>query len=177
MNKTATVVIIIIILGLGVWLLTKKDNAAIVNTDDSSMAGTNDVSGMDSVSDQTPDSSSNPNSSSDDTSGLDDKGTDISGGITVTTGKIQTFTITADNYAFSTKAMTVNKGDTVRITLKSSNGTHDLKVDGYDVKTDRLSSGEEDTIEFVADKAGTFEFYCTYGNHRAMGMKGTLTVK
>jgi cytochrome c oxidase subunit 2 len=90
---------------------------------------------------------------------------------------VKTFNVTASNYKFSTSAMSVNKGDTVRITLKNTDGTHDLKVDGYDVKTKLLSSGQEDTIEFTADKIGTFDFYCTYGNHRQMGMKGTLTVK
>ena len=72
--------------------------------------------------------------------------------------------------------MTVKRGDTVSITLKNAGGTHDLKIDEFDEETERLSAGEEETITFVADRAGSFEYYCSVGNHRAMGMKGTLTV-
>jgi uncharacterized cupredoxin-like copper-binding protein len=32
-------------------------------------------------------------------------------------------------------------------------------------------------VQFVADKTGTFEFYCSVGNHRQMGMVGTLVVQ
>jgi hypothetical protein len=42
---------------------------------------------------------------------------------------------------------------------------------------EQVGAGASDVVEFTADKAGTFEYYCSVGNHRAMGMKGTLTVK
>jgi plastocyanin len=29
----------------------------------------------------------------------------------------------------------------------------------------------------VADKKGTFEYYCSVGQHRALGMKGKLVVE
>jgi plastocyanin len=32
-------------------------------------------------------------------------------------------------------------------------------------------------IEFVANKKGKFEYYCSVGEHRAMGMKGNLVVE
>ena len=73
--------------------------------------------------------------------------------------------------------MTVNVGDTVRITLRNTGGMHDLKIDEFNAKTKVLQSGEEETIEFVVDKAGTFEYYCSIGTHRQMGMVGTLTVQ
>ena len=53
---------------------------------------------------------------------------------------------------------------------------HDWKVDEFAVATKILSVGEEETIEFVASKAGTFEYYCSVGSHRANGMKGSLTI-
>jgi len=40
-----------------------------------------------------------------------------------------------------------------------------------------IQSGATDTFQFVADKAGTFQYYCSVGNHKAMGMVGTLTVQ
>ena len=34
-----------------------------------------------------------------------------------------------------------------------------------------------DSVTVVSDKTGSFEYYCSVGTHRQMGMKGTLTVK
>ncbi len=94
------------------------------------------------------------------------------------TENIKEFTIIGSNYAFTPKTMEVNKGDTVRITLQSTVGFHDFKLDEFaGAATKQLKAGESETIEFVADKVGDFEYYCSVGNHRAMGMKGTLTVK
>ncbi|MEN9561085.1 MAG: hypothetical protein RIQ56_358, partial [Candidatus Parcubacteria bacterium] len=55
-------------------------------------------------------------------------------------------------------------------------GTHDFRIEGYDVGTKVIQGSASETFEFVADKAGDFEFYCSVGSHRAMGMKGTFTV-
>ncbi|MDQ5952387.1 MAG: plastocyanin, partial [Patescibacteria group bacterium] len=71
---------------------------------------------------------------------------------------------------------TVQKGDTVRIIFKNEDGFHDLKIDEFNVATKQIQGGAEETVEFVADKAGTFEYYCSVGKHRDMGMKGTITV-
>ena len=35
----------------------------------------------------------------------------------------------------------------------------------------------EEVLEFTADKAGSFEYYCSVGEHKAMGMVGTLKVE
>lgn len=68
-------------------------------------------------------------------------------------------------------------GDTVRLTFKSSGGTHDLIIDELVVATNQIGDEEEEEVEFVADKAGTFEYYCSVANHRAMGMIGKLIVE
>lgn len=73
--------------------------------------------------------------------------------------------------------MEVNRGERVRITLVNDQGTHDLVVDGYNVRTKTIQVGQSETIEFMAEEAGVFEFYCSIGSHRQMGMKGTLVVK
>lgn len=93
------------------------------------------------------------------------------------TGAVKEFTVTGKNFSFAPAAMTVKKGDTVKITFKNESGTHDLRVDGYKVGTKTLQTGQSETITFVADKAGSFEYYCSIGQHRQMGMKGTLTVQ
>jgi nitrosocyanin len=87
------------------------------------------------------------------------------------------FTVIGSPYKFEPNKLTVNKGDTVKITFKNSQGVHDFVIDELDVKTKTLQTGQDETVSFVADKAGTFEYYCSVGNHRAMGMKGTLTVE
>ena len=86
------------------------------------------------------------------------------------------FTVTGQNFSFSPSELAVNKGDSVKIIFKNSGGIHDLKIDEFNAATKRIRSDEEETIEFTADKAGSFEYYCSVGEHRAMGMKGTLTV-
>jgi plastocyanin len=89
---------------------------------------------------------------------------------------VKEFTVTGANFSFTPSTMTVKKGDTVKITFVNSGGFHDLKIDEFAVATKKLSAGAQEVVEFVADKAGTFEYYCSVGDHRAMGMKGTLTV-
>lgn len=86
-------------------------------------------------------------------------------------------TISASNFKYTPSLINVNKGDKVKVILKDNGGMHDLFIDGYDVKTKVIESGQEDSIEFVADKAGTFDFWCTIGNHKAMGMVGKLVVQ
>jgi plastocyanin len=93
-----------------------------------------------------------------------------------TNGAVKEFTVTGKNFSFAPAAMSVKKGDRVRITFVNDGGTHDLRVDGYDVGTKVIQGGTSETFEFVADEAGSFEYYCSVGQHRQMGMKGTLTV-
>lgn len=87
------------------------------------------------------------------------------------------FTVNAANFSFAPNTMTVKKGDTVRITFQNIEGFHDLKIDEFGVATRKLQAKESDTVEFVTDQAGAFEYYCSIGSHRAMGMWGTLVVE
>ncbi len=91
---------------------------------------------------------------------------------------VKEFTIDNDHFSFKPSSLSVNKGDTVKITFRNTGGTHDLRIDEFTGAATRiLSAGESQTITFVADKSGSFEYYCSVGNHRAQGMWGTLTVK
>jgi nitrosocyanin len=90
---------------------------------------------------------------------------------------VKEVTVTGSNFAFSPQAITVNKGDTVKINFKNVGGMHDFKIDEFNVATKKINGGETDTVTFVADKTGSFEYYCSVGTHRQMGMKGTLIVK
>lgn len=77
---------------------------------------------------------------------------------------------------FSLAEMRVKKGDTVRVTVTNTAGTHDFVLDEFGVKKD-TPLNEPTVIEFVADKVGTFEYYCSKYNHRQLGQKGNLIVE
>ncbi len=92
-------------------------------------------------------------------------------------GTVKEFTVIAKPFLFNQKELRVKKGDTVRIVLDNQEGMHDWVIDEFNARTKQIKAGETDTVEFVADKTGTFEFYCSVGNHRAMGMVGNLIVE
>lgn len=93
------------------------------------------------------------------------------------TGETKTFTLTGEPYTFSQDEIRVNVGDTVTINFSSTEGNHDWVLDEFNAATDEVSEGESDSVTFVADQAGTFEFYCSVEDHRANGMVGTLIVE
>jgi len=85
--------------------------------------------------------------------------------------------ITGDNFSFSQKEIRVKKGDTVQIELTSVDGFHDWVVDEFDARTKQVKSGNTDIITFVANRTGSFEYYCSVGSHRQLGMVGKLIVE
>ena len=87
------------------------------------------------------------------------------------------FTLSASSFKYDITEIRVKKGDTVKITLNNTGGMHDWVIDEFDTRTKQITDGQTDTISFVADKVGEFEYYCSVGNHRAMGMVGKLIVE
>lgn len=90
--------------------------------------------------------------------------------------EVKAFIVEGGTFFFSPSSMEVKRGDTVKVTFKNTNGFHDFVVDEFKVATKQINGGQEETVEFVADKAGSFDYYCSVGNHRALGMEGTLVV-
>ena len=90
---------------------------------------------------------------------------------------IKVVNITASNFKFSVPQITVKKGETVKIVLVAQEGMHDWVVDEFNARTTKIQAGQTTEVTFTADKAGTFEYYCSIGTHRAMGMKGNLIVQ
>jgi plastocyanin len=90
---------------------------------------------------------------------------------------IQEFDISGAPFKFSVKEIRVKQGDTVRINFTNSEGLHDWVVDEFNARTKQLQAGTSETVEFVADKKGEFEYYCSVGTHRAQGMVGKLIVE
>ncbi|OGZ47436.1 MAG: hypothetical protein A3J55_01465 [Candidatus Ryanbacteria bacterium RIFCSPHIGHO2_02_FULL_45_17b] len=90
---------------------------------------------------------------------------------------LKEFAVEGKNFEFSVKEIRVAKDDFVRVNFTSMDGTHDWRVSGYDVGTAVVDTGKSSSIDFKADTVGTFEFYCSVGSHRQMGMVGKLIVE
>lgn len=90
---------------------------------------------------------------------------------------VKEFTVSGNNFSFNPSTIKVKKGDKVKITFINSEGFHDWVVDEFGVATKQTQAPTTEVIEFTADKSGSFEYYCSVGSHRAMGMKGILIVE
>ncbi len=69
-------------------------------------------------------------------------------------------------------------GDTVRITVINGDPMlHDLRIEEFGVYTGELLQDEQTVVvEFVANQAGTFVYFCSIPGHRQVGMEGKLIV-
>lgn len=91
-------------------------------------------------------------------------------------GDVVEVTMEAGSFYFEPNVINAKLGQTVRVTLNSVSMQHDFVIDDLGVKSSVLPSGRSETVEFVASEVGSFEFYCSVGNHRQQGMVGTLNV-
>ena len=87
------------------------------------------------------------------------------------------FDVTGKNFSFSETEIRVKKGQKVTVNFTSESGFHDWVVDEFGAATDRVNSGGKTSVTFTADQTGSFEYYCSVGSHRQLGMVGTLIVE
>lgn len=90
--------------------------------------------------------------------------------------KVKEFTMTAKNWDFEPSTISVKKGDTVRLHIKSVDVDHGFTLAAFGVST-KLKPGATETVEFTADKVGNHSFFCSVfcgAGHKEM--RGTLTV-
>ncbi len=175
---TVAAVTIILIIILGAWFYFAKPGTA--PSDISSDSDSDDAMEMDTADDtmstgtnRLPSDPSTPKSPGADT----DSSVNTTVGVTLGTGVVKSFNVTGQNFSFTPNEIRVKKGDTVKVTF-TSNGTHDFVIDEFNARTAVLRTGDApQTIEFVADKTGSFEYYCSVGSHRQMGMVGRLIVE
>lgn len=85
--------------------------------------------------------------------------------------------VEGSNFSFSEKEIRVAEGTKVVVTFSNVGGTHDFVIDEFGARTQVIQEGQSETIEFIADKKGTFEYYCSVGTHRERGMVGNLIVE
>jgi len=96
---------------------------------------------------------------------------------TTPTGETKEFDMTAKQFEFVPNTITVNKGDTVKLHIKSTDVTHGFSLPDFGVN-EVLAPGNDVHVEFVADKAGTFTFSCSVPCGSGHGrMSGQLIVK
>ncbi len=95
----------------------------------------------------------------------------------VATSSVKEFTIIAKDFKFTPGILTVNEGDTVKITITSEDVTHSFNLPAFNINQ-RLVPGETVTFEFTADKKGTHLFFCSIpcGSGHS-GMNGKLIVE
>jgi plastocyanin len=90
----------------------------------------------------------------------------------------QSITATEADFSISLDQDTLPAGTYDIEVVNDGKATHDLVVerDGADVaSSDTIAPGQSTTVS-VALEPGEYVFYCSIGNHRAMGMELTVTV-
>jgi cytochrome c oxidase subunit 2 len=87
------------------------------------------------------------------------------------------FDITARKWAFSPGTIKVSEGDTVTLKIRSVDVEHGFSLPAFGVNED-LSPGKEVEVTFVADKKGTYAFFCNvYCGSGHSEMSGSLVVE
>jgi len=87
------------------------------------------------------------------------------------------FDVTASNYRFTPNRLEVKQDELVKLTIHSTDVPYSVTIDEYRVSK-RVPAGGEVTVEFRADRAGSFDFYSSLKSHsRHEGMKGLLVVR
>lgn len=93
------------------------------------------------------------------TTSATDVATSTSGGLTTsstTAGPVQVSVVVGENTA-ADRVVAIALGSSVMVTLVNPDSHDDFHLHGYDLSTGRVDAGEEASISFTADKAGTFE--------------------
>jgi len=82
----------------------------------------------------------------------------------------RTITIDASRWQFSPNVIQVKQGEHVKIVVNNQDTTHGISIPEYGVQS-------LDSVEFTADKAGTFAFHCpTFCGEGHREMTGTIVV-
>ncbi len=89
----------------------------------------------------------------------------------------RSFRVSAKRYVFSPRRLEVTEGDVVRIELRTEDIAHSLTIDEYRISK-RVEAGMPVVLEFRAEQAGTFPFYCNLQiDDGCRRMRGELVVR
>ena len=93
------------------------------------------------------------------------------------TQQVHEVAVTAKKYEFSPDPIRVRKGEHVKLVITALDHDHGFKLDAFSVNQ-TIKKGVPATVEFTADKTGTFPFrcsvFCGLGHAK---MKGNLVVE
>ena len=104
------------------------------------------------------------------------KGSEVPQQTSAQSGEVKEFKMTAKQFAFEPSTIEVNKGDKVRLIVTSTDVPHGIAIKEYGINQ-RLDVGKPVTIEFTADKQGTFTAYCSvFCGTGHKDMKGKIIV-
>lgn len=103
------------------------------------------------------------------------------------TGNTRIFTLIAENWGYNQPeggpVLRAEQGDNVTITLiVPGELAHNLRIREYGIMIGGefgLRRGQNQTVSFIADKPGVFEYDCRtsiYGGHAELGMRGMFIV-
>ena len=96
---------------------------------------------------------------------------------TAPSGEVKEFRMTAKQFQFEPSTIEVSKGDKVRLIVTSADVPHGIAIPEYGIN-ERLDPGKPKTIEFTADKEGTFTAFCSvFCGSGHSNMKGKIIVK
>jgi cytochrome c oxidase subunit 2 len=92
-------------------------------------------------------------------------------------GEVHEITVTATKYEFNPNPIRVKKGERVKLIVTAQDHDHGFQLEAFNIQQE-IKKGTSVTVEFTADRAGTFPFHCSkfcgFGHRK---MKGTLVVE
>ena len=92
-------------------------------------------------------------------------------------GQLKEIEVRAFKFGFSPDPIIVEKGDKVRLIVKSEDVEHGIAIPDFGINAE-IEPGKTTIVEFTADKQGEFTIFCSVfcgSGHQAM--KGSLIVK
>ena len=86
--------------------------------------------------------------------------------------------LVATDFKFDPSTVDVDAAGQTTFRLTNDGGTgHALEIEGQGIEEETDEIGPGESAEVTVDlKPGQYEFYCPVGNHRSLGMEGTLVV-
>lgn len=92
--------------------------------------------------------------------------------------KMQEIIVEASDFKLTPAKITFKKGEKIKIVFKNNGKLpHNLTITELGVATKTITPGEEDSLEFIPAKGGQFSMFCSVGNHRQLGVEGSILVE
>ena len=102
---------------------------------------------------------------------------DVEEKVVTPSSEVKEFKITAKQFQFEPSTIEVNKGDKVKLVVTSVDVPHGISIPEYGIN-ERLDPGKPVTIEFTAEKEGTFTSFCSvFCGSGHSNMKGKIVVR